>query len=69
MPRPDGEPTNFELIEQGLARLDPETRHEVIGAMLAVAQYRRDRAWLLRQVLAPRGPGGLPPFRMLSSGI
>jgi hypothetical protein len=68
MPRPDGEPTNFELIEQGLLRLDPATRHEVIGAMLAVAQYRGDRAWLMRQVLAPHYRR-LPEFRMLSSGI
>jgi hypothetical protein len=38
MPRPDGEPTNFELIEQGLARLDPETRHHVIQTMILMQE-------------------------------
>jgi len=28
-----GEPSNFEVIRDGLLRLDPETRHHVIEAM------------------------------------
>jgi hypothetical protein len=29
----DGQPGNFEVIRDALARMDPETRHETIEAM------------------------------------
>lgn len=67
VPHPaDREPTNFELIEQGLLRLDPETREHVIAAMLVIQRYRGDRSVIVR-ILAPRP--GLPPSRLISSCI
>lgn len=58
------EPSNFELIEQGLLRLDPETREHVIAAMLTIRRYRGDRSVFVR-ILAPRPVA--PPFRLISS--
>jgi len=31
-----GEPSDFEVIRDGLLRLDPETRHHVIEAMMVL---------------------------------
>ena len=63
---PDEEPSNFELIEQGLLRLDPETREHVIAAMLVIQRYRGDRSVFVR-ILAQRPVESLLPKPWLIS--
>ena len=36
-----GEPGDFELIRDTLLQFDPETRHQVIGAMKAIRELPR----------------------------
>jgi hypothetical protein len=68
VPHPLDELSNFELIEQGLLRLDPETRREVIAAMLVVQRASPGgRAALIRVLAAPRWD--LPLSWMISSSI
>lgn len=54
----DGEPATCEVIQQALLRLEPETRHEVIQAMLVIQAARARGAPMrtLLPVLAPVVP-------------